>query len=137
MGRLLISAVLAASLALALAGAAAADRPTAFLLSETVFDEVDPCTGQVHDVTIDATFYVHEHGAVTAARGARTLSTTAGYAGRGTSSYVLNGNVELFRFTDVLADDLGNRIRASGVFLFDVRSGVVRLDTFVLTCVGS
>ena len=136
MKRLLISALLAASLALAITAPASADRPIEVPFTET-FEDVDPCTGLVHEVTIAATFFVHEHDGVTVARGVRTLTTSGGYAGRGTSSFVQNGNVELFRFADILADGSGNRIRATGVFVLDLASGAVKVDAFELTCVGS
>ena len=136
MRRYLLSALFAATLALMVAGPAAADpRPIEISDTET-FVDIDPCTGQVHEVTIAVTFFVHEHGHVTVARGVRTLTTTAGYVGGGTSSFVLNGNVEVFRFTDLLADGSGNRIRASGVFV-DLASGSLRVDKFSLTCLGS
>lgn len=136
MNRFLIPALIAATLALVVTGPAAADRPIE--VSDTdAFVDVDPCTGQVHEVTIAATFFVHEHGHVTVARGVRTLTTTGGYLGRGTSSFVLNGNVEVFRFTDLLADGSGNRIRASGVFVVDLASNAIRVDKFSLTCLGS
>ena len=136
MRRYLLSALFAATLALMVAAPAAADRP--FGISDTdTFVDVDPCTGSALEVTIDVTFFVHEHGHVTVARGVRTLTTTAGYVGGGTSSFVLNGNVEVFRFTDLLVDGSGKRIRASGVFVVDLESDAVRVDRFSLTCLGS
>ena len=105
-------------------------------MSDTFLD-VDPCTGLVHEVTIDVTFFVHFHDGVTVARGERTLSTSLGYTGRGTSSFVENGKVEMFRFSDIAADGSGNRLRASGAFVLDLRNGSVRIDAFELTCVGS
>ena len=136
MRRYLLSALFAATLALMVAGPAAADRPIEISDTDT-FVDVDPCTGLVQEVTIAVTFLVHEHGHVTVARGVRTLTTTGGYVGRGTSSFVSNGNVEVFRFTDLLADGSGNRIRASGVFVVDLASGSIRVDKFSLTCLGS
>ena len=62
----------------------------------------------------------------------RTLSTTLGYAGSGTSSYVLNGNVEMFRATDLLTNDSGDKIRATVVFMADLRNETVRMDKFAL-----
>ena len=132
---LMMSAVLVASLSFAVAGPAAADPPGEVSMTET-FPDVDPCTGVVHEVTIDATFFVHSHDGMTVARGDRTLTTSSGYAGRGTSSFVENGRVEIFRFTDGLADASGNRIRASGVFAFDPASYSIRVDRFDLTCVS-
>ena len=136
MKRLFLSAVLAGSLTLAGAGPAAADPPSEVSMTDT-FPDIDPCTGLVHEVTIDVTFFVHSHDRVTVARGERTLSTSLGYTGRGTSSFVENGKVEMFRFSDIAADGSGNRLRASGVFVLDLRNGSVRIDAFELTCVGS
>jgi len=101
------------------------------------FVDIDPCTGLEQEVAIDVTFYVHGHDDGTVARGVHSLSTTLGYVGRGTSSYVWNGNVEMFRVTDLLTNDSGDRIRASVVFLADLRNGVIRLDTSRLDCLGS
>jgi hypothetical protein len=136
MRRLLMSTVLAASVALAAVAPAAADPVTEISIHES-FVDVDPCTGNEHEVTIDWTFFVHEHDGRTVARGVRTLSTSSGYSGRGTTSFVLNDNVEMFRGTDMLTDGSGNRIRASAVFLFDRSSDAVRIDRFELTCVGA
>src|ERR687892_361580 len=63
--------------------------------------------------------------------------TRARTCGRGTSSFVDNGRVEMFQLTDILADDEGNRIRARVVFLDDLSRDEVRIDTFELTCIGS
>jgi hypothetical protein len=134
MRRLLVSS-LVGSLALVAVAPAAADPATA-VREVTTFPDVDPCTGAIHEVTIDVTFLVHFHDGVTVARGVRTLTTSSGYAGRGRSSYVENGRVEKFRFSDRLTDGSGNRIRASGVFVLDLSSGTVRVDRFDLTCLG-
>jgi hypothetical protein len=136
MKRYVISALLAATLALVVAGPAAADPPIEISVADT-FVDIDPCTRQLQEVTIAVTFFVHFHDGVTVARGVRTVTTTGGSVGRGTSSFVLNGNVEVFRFTDLLADDSGNRTRASGLFVVDVASGSIRVDKFSLTCLGS
>lgn len=134
--RYLISVLLGATLALVVAGPAAADRPIEIADAET-FVDVDPCTGQLQEVTIEVTFVVHFHDGVTVARGVRTITTSGGYAGRGTSSFVENGNVEIFRFTDLLTDGSGNRLRAKGLFVVDLASGSIRVERFALTCVGS
>ncbi len=136
MKRFLIGALAVASLVLVLVPAAAADPPAEFVVVD-VFDDVDPCTGEVHEVTINAKFSVHFHGERIVARGERTLSTSSGYLGRGTSSFVANGRVEVFRFADVLANASGDRIRATAVFVLDLASETVRVDTFELTCIGA
>jgi hypothetical protein len=136
MKRLVIAGLLAASLVLSLATPAVANPRTEFS-DQMTFLDADPCTGDVHEVTIDVTFLVHFHDGVTVARGVRALSTSSGYAGRGQSSYVENGRVEMFRFSDRLTDVSGNSIRASGVFVLDLASGTVRVDRFELACLGS
>lgn len=80
---------------------------------------------------------MHEHDGITVARGVRALSTSSGFTGSGTSSFVENGNVELFRVTDQLTNDSGDRIRARVVFLVDLRNETVRVDRFALDCLGS
>jgi hypothetical protein len=136
MRQLLVAPLLAAAVVLAGAVPAAADRAFEESLEET-FVDIDPCTGLEHEVTLSVTFYVHNHDDDTVARGVRSLSTTLGYTGGGTSSYVWNGNVEMFRLTDLLTNQSGDRIRASAVFVADLRSETVRIDEFELTCLGS
>ncbi len=136
MKRLVIAAPLAASLVLSLAAPAAAN-PRTEVSDEVTFLDVNPCTGDVHEVTMNVTFLVHFHDRVTVARGVRRLTTSSGYAGRGTSSYVQNGRVEMFRFSDRVTDGSGNRIRASGVFVLDLSTGTIRVDRFKVTCLGS
>jgi hypothetical protein len=137
MKRLVTGCVLAASLLFALAAPAGADPPTQVGPFEDTFNDVNPCTGLIHTVTIAATFSVHSHDGRIVAHGDRTLSTSSGFVGEGTSSFVDNGQIEMFRFTDILSSDSGDRIRANGVFVGDLSTGTVRVDKFELTCLGS
>ena len=142
MKRWVTGSVLAAALLLVVAAPAGADPPTQVGPFEDTFDDVNPCTGLVHTVTIAATFSVHSHDGPIVAQGDRTLSTSSGFFGEGTSSFVL-GEIEMFRFTDLLSNDAGDRIKATGVFveqdpdLEDLSTGTVRVDRFDLTCLGS
>ena len=136
MRRMLSAALLATSLVLAVAQPAGADPPSEVGPFVDVFEDVDPCTGLVHTVTIEATFFVHSHDRMVA-RGERTLSTSSGYEGSGSSSFVLNGRIEMFRSTDILTDPSGNRIRANVLFVLDVPNDAVRVDQFSLTCLGA
>jgi hypothetical protein len=133
--RVLNAVLLSALLALSAAAVAAAD-PRTEIADEVSFLDVDPCTGAVHEVTISVNLLVHFHDRVTAARGVRTLSTSSGYVGRGTSSFVENGRVEMFRFTDLLADEPGNRIRAREVLVIDPSTGTFRVRELELKCLG-
>jgi hypothetical protein len=137
MKRLVTGCVLAASLLFVLAAPAGADPPTQMGPFEETFDDVNPCTGLVQTVTIAVTFSVHSHDGRNVAHGDRTVSTSSGFVGEGTSSFVANGQIEMFRFTDILSNDAGDRIRAKGVFVVDLSTGTVRVDEFELTCLGS
>jgi hypothetical protein len=131
----LIAGLVAAAL-LALAGPVAASAPIEQGPFVDVFPDVDPCSGQMHTVTISTTFRVHEHGDRAVAHAERTLTTTLGYEGGGMSAFVTNGQIEMFRFTDMITNETGDRIRATGVFVVDLRSDTTRVDRFSLTCTG-
>jgi hypothetical protein len=93
-------AVLLGVAALAFAVPAAADPPTAFPF-EFVFDDVNPCTGDTHTVTIAGTTSVHDHDGRIVAHSKRTITTSpTAFVGHGTDSNVLNDQVEMFRLAD-------------------------------------
>jgi hypothetical protein len=135
--RLVSACVVAASLLLLVPVTASADPPTQIGPMTETFADVNPCTGLAQTGTLVVTFYVHSEGGRTVARGERTLSTSSGFVGTGTSSYVLNGQIEMFRFTDILSNGAGDRIRASSVVAIDLSTGTARVDSFELTCLGS
>jgi hypothetical protein len=129
-------AVLVGVAALVFALPAAADPPTAIPF-EFVFDDVNPCTGDIHTVTIAGTTYVHEHDGRIVAQSERTITTSpTGFVGHGTDSYVLNGQVEMFRLTDIATNQSGDRFRARFMFVVDVATGTVRVENLELTCLG-
>jgi hypothetical protein len=129
-------AVLLGVVALAFAVPAAADPPTAFPF-EFVFDDVNPCSGLIHTVTITGTTSVHDHDGRIVAHSERTITTSpTGFVGHGTDSYVLNGQVEMFRLGDILTNPSGDRIRARFVIVVDLSTGTVRVEKGELTCLG-
>lgn len=136
MRRLLMSASLAALIALSAVAPAVADRPRELLTLHEEFDDTDPCTGLQMHVTLDTTFYEHAHGDRFVVHGERTVSTSLGYAGGGESNFVDNGRMEKFSFHDMVTDDFGHRIQVHGVFAFDRRSETVRVERFELRCAG-
>ena len=122
--------------ALAFAVPAAAEPPTAFPF-EFVFDDVNPCTGGVHTVTIAGATRVHDHDGHVVATSERTITTSpTGFVGRGTDTYGLNGKVEMFRLADILTNPSGDRIRARFVIVVDLATGTVRVAKGELTCLG-
>jgi hypothetical protein len=121
--------------ALAFAVPAAADPPTAFpILVE--FQEVNPCTGQTVTVTYVGTGFFHFHGSRIVARSERTITTSDGFAGHGTDSFVQNGQVFTSRHDDVLTNASGDRFLVRSVLVVDLSTETVRVDRFELTCLG-
>jgi hypothetical protein len=121
--------------ALAFAAPAAADRPTEFPILE-VFRDVNPCTGNDMIVTFVGTAFVHEHGSREVVRQQRTITTSDGFVGHGTDTFVANGQVFVFRQDDIMANASGDRFRVQGVFVGDVSTGTVRVEKFEFTCLG-
>ena len=121
--------------ALACAAPAAADAPTEFPILD-VFEDVNPCTGDVMTVTFTGTFFVHEHGSRVVVRGDRTITTSDGFVGHGTDNFVDNGQVLMFRQTDIMRNASGDRFRARGLFVLDVSTDTVRIERFELTCLS-
>lgn len=121
---------------LGFAAPAAADPPTAEPF-EFTFPDVNPCTGLIHTVTIAGTTFFHSHDGRTVAHSERTITTDpTGFVGHGTDSFVENGQVLMFRLTDILTNPAGDRIRARVVFVVDFSTDTVRVDKGELTCLG-
>jgi hypothetical protein len=121
--------------ALAFAAPAAADRPTEFPILD-VFTDVNPCTGNTMTVTFVGTVSVHFHDSRVVAIAHRTITTSDGFVGHGTDSFVDNGEVLIARITDILTNASGDRFRARGVFVLDLSTETVRVEKFELTCLG-
>jgi hypothetical protein len=132
----LAAAITLVALALVLAVPAAADPPTEISWSFT-FDDVNPCTGDIHTVTIDGTTFVHDHDGRAVEQTERTITTSpTGFVGHGTDTYVLNSQVEMFRTADILTNSAGERIRARGVMVVDLSTGTVNVFNGELACLG-
>ncbi len=132
MKRLLMSVVL-----LALAVPAAADRPVAIPF-EITFDDVNPCTGLVHTVTIKGTTYLHSHDGRVVAVSERTITTSpTGFVGHGRDATVVNDNIAMSRLADILtSENTGDRIRARFVEVDDLRTGTARVEKGGVLCIG-
>lgn len=114
---------------------AEADPPTVDTF-EVTFEDVNPCTDEIHTVTIALTLFQHFHGERFVEHGVSTITTTpTGFSGGGTTTFVVTERLEVFRLTDVLTNEAGSRIMARTVFVADPATGTVRLDSSELTCV--
>jgi len=102
-----------------------------------VFDDVNPCTGDIHTVTIAGTTSFHDHDGRIVAYSERTVTTSpTGFVGHGTDTYVLNSQVEMFRLADILTNPAGERIRARHLIVVDLSTGTARVVKGELTCLG-
>jgi hypothetical protein len=88
-------------------------------------------------VTIAVTDFVHFHDGRLVVRSERTITTSDGSVGHGTGSLVANGQVIRASMTDIMKNtSAGYGFRARGVFVLDVSTGTVRVESFELTCLG-
>jgi len=122
--------------ALAFVAPAAADPP----VEEPIFDvfpDTNPCSGEPMEVTFVGTALVHEHGERVVAVAHRTITTSDGFVGHGTDSFVENGQVLRASLTDIMTNEAtGQHFRAHFVFVLDLRTDTVRVDRGALTCLG-
>ena len=131
-----LAVALLSVVALAFAASAAADAPEEFPVLE-VFSDVNPCTGETVTVTFVGTGFLHVHGDRVVVRSERTITTSDGFAGHGTDSFVDNGQIVKYRQADILTNSAsGERFRALGLFVVDVSTGTARIERFELTCLG-
>lgn len=120
-----------------LASPAAADPPTVEYFSNT-FPDVNPCTGEMHTVTIELTESQHFHGDNFIGTGRTTITTEpTGFSGSGTTTVVETEGAFVFRGVDILSDPAGNRIMASVIFVANPSTGDIRVVDADLTCVHS
>jgi hypothetical protein len=121
---------------LALAPPAAADPPTESSFVDT-FEDVNPCTGLMHTVTITGAVFEHSHDGRIVAHVERTITTDpTGFVGRGSESFVDNGQIVRDTLTDILTNPAGDRIRAHFMFMLDLSTDTVRVEKGELTCLG-
>lgn len=131
-----IATLIASAMALALMTAPAlADAPTTGTDSVT-FVDLNPCTGELHDVTLLAEVSIHEHRNNTVVQADITVTTSDGFEGSGHDRFVLNGNVATATHNFVLDNpDTGAKFTVKGHFTFDINQGELRTERFVFNCV--
>ena len=111
---------------------AAADPPEAFPVTDS-FVDVNPCTGELHTVTVTGTFYVFERGQGISHNFDHTVTTSSGFAGAGIEVSIDHDRI--FTIRDVLTNpDTGQKILAHLVLVHDA-SGTLRVEIFNLRCI--
>ena len=119
-------------------GVKVASAPTAVPIFEEFLD-LNPCSRLDHTVTITGTAWIHDHHGRQVIRFDRTSSTSSGFHGRGTVTFVSNGNIEKISLNDMLIDESGARIRPHFIGVFDLSTvpATVRVSRGAVTCVRS
>ena len=117
------------------AGTASADRPFEDSFSDT-FTDVNPCTGDEQEVTINGVVSVHLHGDRRVVHIDRTGTTDDGYVmDHGVGSFVFNGHVDRSTFTDNWVDSNGSRFQAQGSFVYNLNKDELIVDRFRVRCI--
>lgn len=102
-----------------------------------VFDDVNPCSGLIHTVTLTGFRLIHEHDGRFVIRIRRFITTSSGFAGRGGDTFVANGNIEKVSINDMLTSESGDRIRAHLIIVTDAETGLGKAVSRSLTCIRS
>ena len=136
MRRLLVAMVSAALFVTALAGPALANQPITFQDSVT-FPDVNPCSGEDMEVTLNFDVSIHEHSNNFVVLVHTTGTTDSGFTMiKGIESFGANSNVERAAFQDQWRHPDGSKFRASGSFVFNINKEELLVDRFDLVCVG-
>ncbi len=133
MRRLLTTLTTVALLIGLVAGPATADTPEEFTETEK-FEDVNPCSGELITITIDAYLSVHMHDDTYVVRVKRTGTTSDGYImEHGRDNFVADEMNFSGAFMDPWVNpDLGTKFVAQGRFV--VVDDKVIIDDFRLEC---
>jgi hypothetical protein len=117
---------------------AVADRPIGFPVDSDTFWDIDPCTGQLQEVTLTGYAYLHEHRNNIVFKLKRAGFTNSGYTlFSGNYRELFNENAYHVLFNDMWRADDGRKMQVSGKFILNLNTGEVQLDKFVFRCIGS
>lgn len=116
---------------------AASARPTGFTFEQELVGP-DPCSAETHTLTITWTCQEQQqaNGADVLTCKREIVTDPTGYIGRGNLTQVVNGKILNLRFTDILKNDAGDRMRGRAHGLFDLSTDTVRIDKFDSVCLG-
>lgn len=117
---------------------AAADRPANFTVNIGPFVDVDPCTGELHEVTLFFDIYEHQgHNNNFVAKVIRTGWTDSGYEMfAGGETFIINQGVVMGRFKDMWRNDDGRMFEVSANFVLNFNQFEVKVNRFGFRCIG-
>ncbi len=122
--------------------ASLADRPVPFPYPSSVFIDVDPCTGELQEITINFDVSLHLHKDNYVAKIKRTGTTDAGYemiAGNGLQRLHSVSGLFFDRFVDVWRAADGRMFQVTGQILIDINASPpdnVKMVNGKLRCIG-
>ncbi len=130
-------AVLATSFFAVGTPAASADAPVTFEDSVT-FHDVQPCSGEHHEITINFSVKLHEHDNNFVVTVQRSGSTSDGFTMVGGNDvFVANDSGVRGHLNDVWHNGTsGDKFLAKGAFALNFSQGEPNLDRFELRCLG-
>jgi hypothetical protein len=132
--RMLLTALFVLAFSAAATVQVAADAPLALPFFQQ-FDDLNPCSGQTHTITVSGTAYVNDENGALIVHVDRSIATNSGFEGRGTSTLVDNGQVSKFSLRDTLTNVSGERIRAGFILVIDLSTGEAKAFHGAVTCV--
>lgn len=135
----IIGLAVISALLLSVAPAIFADPPAEIPFGPIVFDDLDPCTGESHTLTIFIDTFVHlGHPNNIVDRGVRTGFTSSGYElFAGNDLFLTNAGTFRMKFKDMWRHDDGRMFRAAGVFVVNFNTGEIVVNKFAIECVGN
>lgn len=108
------------------------------------FDDVNPCTGEDHAVTLNFADKIHIHESNFVLTSKRTGTTDDGFVmkhgrERWVDTSLIDGSgIFSSSFVDIWRNDTtGAAFTVRGVFVFESSTDTVRVDQFVSNCLGS
>ncbi len=118
-------------------GPAIADKPTKFTFPPNVFDDVDPCTGETHEVSVFVDVFFHSGHKGIIGRAVITGYTDSGYElFAGNEIRLDSGNVIVLRGKDMWRADDGRMFEATRRFTLNQNQGEVKVQEWSLRCIG-
>ncbi len=134
MRRIIVLALVLAMIGV-MAPPALADTPERVDFGPDVFDDHDPCTGEIQTISISGYGIVHDHDGVIEARFHRSGYTSAGYLmTQGRDSFTVEGDSDFSgQFRDPWHNpDTGDAFVAKGTLV--VVDGEIVVNEFTLAC---
>jgi hypothetical protein len=135
MRKLFSLAVVAGLFVALLAGPASADRPIEYDI-QSVFDDVNVCTGAASEVTIDFHIKEHSHNNNTTILVIDSeASTDDGFSGFGHETSVFNDNVEVTTINFVMSNPETGQANTVKIHLTLFELGPPKVDNFTISCI--